>query len=78
MLENLLTNKFSNLNPVQSDWIIRAFYCLETVLLRQKGLMTPQPYSDWRADRLTMKQTVKPPGNDSVTLFKLLSLEIKR
>ena len=22
------------------------FYCLETVLLRQKGLMTPQPYSD--------------------------------
>ena len=36
MLENLTTNKFSNLNPVQSDWIIRAFYCLETVLLRQK------------------------------------------
>lgn len=55
MLENLLTNKFSNLNPVQLDWIIRAFYCLETVLLRQKGLMTPQPYSDWRAYGLTMK-----------------------
>lgn len=36
MLENLTTNKFANLNPVQSDWYIRAFYCLETVLLRQK------------------------------------------
>ena len=27
-----------NPNPVQSDWSIRVFYCLETALLKQKDL----------------------------------------
>ena len=50
ILENLLTNKLLNANPVQSDWPVRVFYCSETVLLKQKDLLIltrflPVPYS---------------------------------
>lgn len=35
----LSTNKFLNFSRVQSDRIVRVFYCPETVLLRQKDFI---------------------------------------